>query len=183
MNDLQKTLRETGTSAVMATHDRMEALRLSDRIAVMKEGRILQIGASEEVMNHPGDEFVASFIGMETIITGTGGHRKSRNGSDPRCRRSDHRGRRHLGRGRTGHLLSASGTCNPLDTTSRRRHKHPQYVRGSHHGNPAHGSVLQDQSGLRVLSHGLCDGPIHGSSRPAGNANPSSLLSRQPLFM
>jgi tungstate transport system ATP-binding protein len=48
----------------------MEALRLSDRIAVMNAGRILQIGSPDEVMNQPADEFVASFVGVETILTG-----------------------------------------------------------------------------------------------------------------
>ena len=57
-------------TTVFATHDRMEALRLSDRIAVMNGGRILQIGPPAEVMNQPLDEFVASFVGVETILTG-----------------------------------------------------------------------------------------------------------------
>ena len=63
-------LRKTGTAAILATHDRMEALRLSDRIAVMKDGRILQIGSPDVVMNRPADEFIASFVGVETILTG-----------------------------------------------------------------------------------------------------------------
>jgi tungstate transport system ATP-binding protein len=54
----------------MATHDQGEALRLSDRIAVMNDGRIVQIGPPVEVMNHPIDEFIASFVGVETIIEG-----------------------------------------------------------------------------------------------------------------
>jgi tungstate transport system ATP-binding protein len=70
IEDLERILRQTGTTAVFATHDRMEALRLSDRIAVMKEGRVLQIGSPSEVMNQPVDEFVASFVGVETILTG-----------------------------------------------------------------------------------------------------------------
>ena len=70
IGDLHRILKETKTTAVMATHDRIEALRLSDRIAVLKEGSILQIGPPPEVMNRPIDEFVASFIGMETILSG-----------------------------------------------------------------------------------------------------------------
>lgn len=54
----------------MATHDRVEALRLSDRMAIMKQGGIVQVGAPEEVMNHPLDEFVASFVGVETVLGG-----------------------------------------------------------------------------------------------------------------
>ena len=70
MGDLELILRETRTTGIMATHDQMEALRLSDQIAVMNEGKIIQIGSPVEVMNHPVDEFVASFVGTETIMTG-----------------------------------------------------------------------------------------------------------------
>jgi len=67
---LEGILRQTKTTTLFATHDRQEALRLSDRIAVMNNGKILQIGSPEEVMNRPVGEFVASFVGMETILTG-----------------------------------------------------------------------------------------------------------------
>jgi tungstate transport system ATP-binding protein len=70
MEDLERILRETQTTAVMATHDQMEALRLSDQIAVMNQGKVAQIGSPMEVMNHPVDEFVASFVGTETILAG-----------------------------------------------------------------------------------------------------------------
>jgi tungstate transport system ATP-binding protein len=70
IEDLEGVLRQTQTTTLFATHDRQEALRLSDRIAVMNKGKILQIGSPEEVMNHPVDEFVASFVGVETILTG-----------------------------------------------------------------------------------------------------------------
>ncbi len=70
MEDLQRILLNTRTTAVMATHDQMEALRLSDRLAVMNQGKIAQIGYPSEVMNNPVDEFVASFVGMETVFTG-----------------------------------------------------------------------------------------------------------------
>ncbi len=70
MEDLERILRETQTTTVMATHDQMEALRLSDQIAVMNEGKIVQIGSPVEVMNHPVNEFVASFVGMETVLRG-----------------------------------------------------------------------------------------------------------------
>ncbi len=70
IEDLEHVLRRTRTTAIFATHDRLEALRLSSRIAVMNGGRILQAGSPEEVMNHPADEFVASFVGVETILSG-----------------------------------------------------------------------------------------------------------------
>jgi len=70
IEDLERILRQTQTTTIFATHDRLEALRLSDRIAVMNNGKILQIGSPDEVMNHPVDEFVASFVGIETILVG-----------------------------------------------------------------------------------------------------------------
>lgn len=70
IGDLEHILRQTQTTAIFATHDRMEALRLSGRIAVMNAGKILQIGSPSEVMNQPVDELVASFVGVETILTG-----------------------------------------------------------------------------------------------------------------
>jgi tungstate transport system ATP-binding protein len=70
LTDLETILRQTGTTTLMATHDRTEALRFSDRIAVMNQGRIFQIGPPYEVMNRPVDPFVAAFVGVETILEG-----------------------------------------------------------------------------------------------------------------
>jgi len=68
--DLERILRETHTTAVASTHDQTEALRLGDRLAVVNGGRIVQIGPAAEVMNRPADEFVASFVGVETVLPG-----------------------------------------------------------------------------------------------------------------
>ena len=70
LEDLEDVLRQTQTTTVFATHDRLEALRFSDRIAVMNGGQILQIGSPGDVMNRPLDEFVASFVGIETVLKG-----------------------------------------------------------------------------------------------------------------
>ncbi|MGQ9652744.1 MAG: ABC transporter ATP-binding protein [Thermodesulfobacteriota bacterium] len=70
MEDLEAVLRRTRTTAVFATHDRIEALRLSDRMAFMNAGRILQMGPPDEVMNRPTDAFVAAFVGVENITHG-----------------------------------------------------------------------------------------------------------------
>jgi len=70
LGDLEHILQQTRTTAIFATHDRLEALRLSNRMAVMNEGKIFQIGSPGEVMNHPVNEWVASFVGVETILTG-----------------------------------------------------------------------------------------------------------------
>ena len=68
--DLERILRATRTTAVASTHDQTEALRLGDRLAVMNGGRIVQIGPAAEVMNRPADAFVASFVGVETVLPG-----------------------------------------------------------------------------------------------------------------
>jgi tungstate transport system ATP-binding protein len=69
-DDLEKVVRETGITTVMVTHDQSEALRMSDRIVVMNSGKIVQTGTPSAVMNHPINEFVANFVGMETILEG-----------------------------------------------------------------------------------------------------------------
>jgi len=70
LDDLAGVLRETRTATVIATHDQMEALRLADRIAVLREGRIVQCGPAAEVINRPADAFVAEFVGMEAVLSG-----------------------------------------------------------------------------------------------------------------
>jgi tungstate transport system ATP-binding protein len=70
MDDLAQVLRDSGTAALIATHDQLEALRLADRMAVMQGGEIVQSGTPAEVMNRPVSEFVATFVGMENILTG-----------------------------------------------------------------------------------------------------------------
>jgi tungstate transport system ATP-binding protein len=70
-DDLEQILRESGTAAIISTHDQAEALRLADRMMVMNGGKIVQTGPPSDVMNHPATEFVAAFVGMENIFTGT----------------------------------------------------------------------------------------------------------------
>ena len=70
IHDLDRIVRETGTTTVMVTHVESEALRMSDRIMVMNEGRIVQAGSPSVVRNNPMNEFVAKFVGMENILKG-----------------------------------------------------------------------------------------------------------------
>jgi tungstate transport system ATP-binding protein len=69
-DDLDSIVTETGITTIMVTHDQSEALRMSDRIAVMNSGSIVQVGVPSHVMNNPVNEFVANFVGMETILDG-----------------------------------------------------------------------------------------------------------------
>lgn len=59
---------ELGITTVYVTHDQEEALAISDRIAVMNEGRVLQIGRPETIYGRPSDAFVASFIGVSNPL-------------------------------------------------------------------------------------------------------------------
>jgi tungstate transport system ATP-binding protein len=67
---LQGLLRQEGFTTIFVTHDRNEALRLGDRIAVMADGRIHQVGAPSEVFGRPITEEIARFVGVETILPG-----------------------------------------------------------------------------------------------------------------
>jgi len=68
--ELKNMQRELGITFVFVTHDQDEALTMSDTIAVMNEGRILQIGKPEDIYNEPKNAFVARFIGESNIMDG-----------------------------------------------------------------------------------------------------------------
>ena len=68
--DLNRTIRETGMAAILVTHDQSESLRLSDRIVVMNAGRIVQAESPSVIMDRPANEFVAGWVGMESILEG-----------------------------------------------------------------------------------------------------------------
>jgi putative spermidine/putrescine transport system ATP-binding protein len=68
--ELKRIQREVGITFVCVTHDQEEALTMSDRIAVMANGRIEQVGAAAEVYEHPASAFVAGFVGTSNILTG-----------------------------------------------------------------------------------------------------------------
>ena len=59
---------ETGITFIFVTHDQEEALTMSDRIAVMNAGNILQIGSPREIYDHPAERFVANFIGETNFL-------------------------------------------------------------------------------------------------------------------
>ena len=66
--ELQRLQRETGITFVFVTHDQDEALSMSDRIAVLSEGRIQQIGTPDDLYNRPHNRFVADFIGDTNLL-------------------------------------------------------------------------------------------------------------------
>jgi len=67
---IREIQRELGLTAVYVTHDQEEALEISDRIAVMNRGEVLQVGTPEEIYDRPSDRFVADFIGKANFLAG-----------------------------------------------------------------------------------------------------------------
>ena len=68
--ELKRIQREVGITFVFVTHDQGEALTMSDRIAVMSQGRVEQIGSPEEIYHSPASLFVAGFIGSANLLPG-----------------------------------------------------------------------------------------------------------------
>jgi spermidine/putrescine ABC transporter ATP-binding subunit len=69
--ELKRLQRELGTTFIYVTHDQGEALAMSDRVGVMSDGRLLQVGPPMEIYERPANRFVANFIGDANLIDGT----------------------------------------------------------------------------------------------------------------
>jgi spermidine/putrescine transport system ATP-binding protein len=68
--ELKRIQQEVGITFIYVTHDQEEAMTMSDRLAVMRLGHIEHIGPPAEVYEHPGTEFVASFLGASNLLDG-----------------------------------------------------------------------------------------------------------------
>ena len=68
--EIRKLQQELGITTIYVTHDQEEALSLSDRVAVMKDGHVLQIGAPKELYERPRTRFVADFVGTNNLVPG-----------------------------------------------------------------------------------------------------------------
>jgi spermidine/putrescine transport system ATP-binding protein len=69
--ELKRLQHETGITFIFVTHDQEEALTMSDRIAVMNKGHILQVGGPRDIYERPAERFVANFIGETNFLKGT----------------------------------------------------------------------------------------------------------------
>ena len=69
-SELRRLQKEVGVTAVYVTHDQSEALALSDRIAIMHNGRIVQIGTPHQIYHQPRNAFVATFVGRSNLFRG-----------------------------------------------------------------------------------------------------------------
>src|SRR5213082_2269423 len=68
--EIRALLRQVKVPSIFITHDQEEALELGDRIAVLNEGRLEQIGTPDDVYNHPATEYVATFLGAANLLLG-----------------------------------------------------------------------------------------------------------------
>ncbi|WP_437882391.1 ABC transporter ATP-binding protein [Pseudomonas sp. LRF_L74] len=68
--DLRRIHEETGQTSIYVTHDQTEALALADRIAVMRHGRIEQLGSAQDIFLNPRTVFVAEFVGYDNLLAG-----------------------------------------------------------------------------------------------------------------
>lgn len=69
-DEVEKILRNTGTTGIFVTHDQEEALTLADRVGVLNQGRLEQLGTPEEIYHHPATPFVAEFVGATDFLSG-----------------------------------------------------------------------------------------------------------------
>jgi putative spermidine/putrescine transport system ATP-binding protein len=68
--ELKRIQREVGITTIFVTHDQEEALTLSDRIGILRDGRLVQEGPPEEIYDNPNSEFAATFLGDANILRG-----------------------------------------------------------------------------------------------------------------
>ncbi|WP_018655253.1 ATP-binding cassette domain-containing protein [Actinomadura flavalba] len=113
--ELKRVQREVGVAFVHVTHDQAEALALSDRVAVLNEGRVEQIGTPREVYERPATRFVAGFVGTSNLIAGVA---EAPAGGGPALLRF----------GDAGHVLVPGALGGPLEVAVR-----PERVRMTRH--------------------------------------------------
>ena len=69
--EIRELQRQLGLTTVMVTHDQEEALTMADRLVVMNEGSVRQVGTQRDLYERPADRFVAGFVGRSTFLAGT----------------------------------------------------------------------------------------------------------------
>jgi putative spermidine/putrescine transport system ATP-binding protein len=69
--EIRRIHRESGATILYVTHDQEEALTMSDRVAILRDGRLLQVGVPRDLYRHPADRFVATFFGECTLVPAT----------------------------------------------------------------------------------------------------------------
>ena len=104
--EIRELQRQLGLTTVMVTHDQEEALTMADRLVVMNEGAVHQVGTQRDLYERPADRFVAGFVGRTTFLAGTvetAGRFRTDGGLGLACRR------RHTGHGGAVAAAGAAG--------------------------------------------------------------------------
>ena len=86
--EIRELQRQLGLTTVMVTHDQEEALTMADRLVVMNEGEVRQVGSQRDLYERPADRFVAGFVGRSTFLEGTietPGHFQTKGGLELKC--------------------------------------------------------------------------------------------------
>lgn len=73
MKELKRVHRESDTTFIHVTHNQQEALELGDRIGVMNDGRMVQVGTPDEIFRRPKSEFLANFVAVDNLFSGNAG--------------------------------------------------------------------------------------------------------------
>ncbi len=68
--EIRRVSKEAGTTAIYVTHDQKEALSMADRLAIMRDGKVVQVGTPRDLYEKPGSRFVAEFLGEANFIAG-----------------------------------------------------------------------------------------------------------------
>ena len=84
--ELKRIQTEVGITFIYVTHDQDEAMTMSDRIAVIRRGKIEQLGAPEDLYERPATEFVAGFLGVSNLLPGTGAGARTARSPRSSCR-------------------------------------------------------------------------------------------------
>jgi putative spermidine/putrescine transport system ATP-binding protein len=87
--EIRQLTRQLGLTTIMVTHDQEEALTMADRLVVMSDGSVRQLGTQQDLYERPADRFVAGFVGRSTFLEGaveTSGKFRTDGGLDIKCR-------------------------------------------------------------------------------------------------
>jgi ABC-type Fe3+/spermidine/putrescine transport system ATPase subunit len=150
--EIQRICREAGITTVYVTHDQKEALSTADRIAVMKDGRLVQVGTPQELYCSPTNAFVAEFMGPTNLIDGEV------------VASSD--GQVHVATG-LGEIVAASGPAGGAVTVSIRPELISIFARGDGNGG-------NDAAGANQVTVAVRPAPAASGRTGAGGLAPAS---------
>lgn len=148
-SEIRRLQLETGITAILVTHDQVEAMSMCDRIALMKDGRIVQFAEPEVMYREPADIFVAGFLGNPPISF---------------LQAELQAGSARLASGSALHLPGIDGDAGPISLGVRPEHFGPQYGAG------LQGTIsfVETQGREDLYDVTLADGAVVRSIQPAG---------------